>query len=174
MSMLRYLIGAAALACASAANATAVGGFNVGDPTTYTPISCDQYCVTANGFLFESATPFDSAALANGQLLLTGDSVALTMSEFQSRLFSLLSFHYTANEAFTVGGNIAFAGSDLRPDFPEAFVTSVTLTGSGNSDFSILFDSPAFNVVPEPETWAMLLLGFGLIGMRRRLKALPA
>jgi hypothetical protein len=41
--------------------------------------------------------------------------------------------------------------------------------GSGNPPF-VLLDSVSLTAVPEPSTWAMMLLGFGGLGVVARLR----
>lgn len=64
--------------------------------------------------------------------------------------------------AFTGGGTIRFNGYDATPG-----IFSFTAQGNNLTSFSASAVSAA---VPEPGTWAMMLLGFGAIGfaMRRR------
>ena len=54
-----------------------------------------------------------------------------------------------------------------------ANVAGISLTSNGTNAFET--DNYAINAVPEPGTWAMMLLGFGALGfaMRRRKSALP-
>ncbi len=58
-------------------------------------------------------------------------------------------------------------GQRVNFDFGNARVTQVILTSSGNS-FEI--DNFAAAAVPEPATWAMMIMGFGAVGamVRRR------
>lgn len=60
-----------------------------------------------------------------------------------------------------------FTGADA------ANVAGISLTSNGTNAFET--DNYAINAVPEPGTWAMMLLGFGALGfaMRRRKSALP-
>jgi hypothetical protein len=86
---------------------------------------------------------------------------------------------------FGVGGVSRFGlrdiepGLGLDPDNPMAFVTGVTMTAAGNvtivqTPISIFVDDPAPGI-PEPSTWAMLIAGFGLVGvMARRRRPLAA
>lgn len=54
-------------------------------------------------------------------------------------------------------------------------ITSATLSRSDESGENILIDNLTFRGVPEPSTWAMMLLGLGAVGMamRRKRAALP-
>ena len=60
-----------------------------------------------------------------------------------------------------------FTGADV------ANVAGISLTSNGINAFET--DNYAINAVPEPGTWAMMLLGFGAVGfaMRRRKTAVP-
>lgn len=69
-------------------------------------------------------------------------------------------------------GNVDFVLSSLAPiSFGGGMVTSLTLTTSGSVGWAYHFmggDSFTLaavgNAVPEPATWAMLILGFGAVG----------
>jgi hypothetical protein len=103
-----------------------------------------------------------------------------------------ISFTFISNNTATVGasiGNVAlFSGVTLLgnvnilvTDFDPFTKDLVALTGfSGvtslvisNTDFGgIGYDDFAFNAVPEPAAWAMLIAGFGLVGaMARRQRS---
>ncbi len=62
----------------------------------------------------------------------------------------------------TVSGFSVGAGSGALPTY-HAFADNVMLTTTGGST-TYNFESDAMGAVPEPATWAMLILGFGLIG----------
>ena len=49
-------------------------------------------------------------------------------------------------------------------------ITSATLSRSDQSGENILIDNLTFQAVPEPSTWAMMLLGFGAVGFAIRRK----
>jgi len=63
---------------------------------------------------------------------------------------------------------------NLSSLFLEAGTYTLTITGDNRSTGS-LGGTVTINAVPEPGTWAMMLLGFGAAGfaMRRRRNALP-
>jgi len=83
-------------------------------------------------------------------------------------------FNQTLTGGQLSGGNTAQQwswGARVNFDFADAEVTQVVLRSSSNS-----FESDNFAVaaVPEPATWAMMIMGFGTIGalLRRRQYAL--
>ena len=60
------------------------------------------------------------------------------------------------------------ASANLDPSNVTAFVTGVTFTGNGlvtGTQTPIVLDVPA---VPEPETYALLLAGLGLVAAAKR------
>ena len=87
---------------------------------------------------------------------------------------------------FAGGGSQDFIGSQLNPPGPangdqEIMVTNGRVTIFGNGDRitgatflsgqpSFEFDNIGTNAVPEPATWALFIVGFGVIGstLRRR------
>ena len=81
-----------------------------------------------------------------------------------------LSFMKTAPIGPTVPGDFAFTASlvGLTGQF---FLYSVTAANGPNPGLSALsFEGAAIPAVPEPATWALMLLGFGVVGsaLRRR------
>lgn len=76
----------------------------------------------------------------------------------------------------TVVGGVGFTG--VTPDARMFVVTANTLTIARNdSSFTVFRDvvwsTKALGAVPEPATWAFMIIGFGAIGgaMRRRRKS---
>lgn len=66
----------------------------------------------------------------------------------------------------TYGGKLAFAGSYYN----YTGTNSIATTLDGVSQLS--YGAGTFNAVPEPQTWALLVLGFGMVGIAaRRRKA---
>ncbi|MFN7177468.1 MAG: PEPxxWA-CTERM sorting domain-containing protein [Thermaurantiacus sp.] len=84
------------------------------------------------------------------------------------------------NQVFTLGGaGVPLANpngdqgnqaSNKRVNFDFGAGANVRYVVVTSSQFAFESDDWAFGVVPEPATWAMLILGFGLIGasLRRR------
>ncbi len=85
--------------------------------------------------------------------------VLMTVGELGMDLGSRTSFDIVGNEAFVFNGTSLFS-ADLNTG---------ALTMLGNTDRS-LFGIAAVSAIPEPATWAMMIIGFGAIGfmMRRR------
>lgn len=80
------------------------------------------------------------------------------------------------NIRHTGGNNSNLAWQYYSNSFT-ATSTSTTLTfvnTVGGQNEGVLLDAVSVMAVPEPETWAMLILGFGLLGagMRRRNRAI--
>lgn len=68
-----------------------------------------------------------------------------------------------------------FAAFDLHDLSAYSGVTSIVITN--NDGAGLAYDRFSFDTaVPEPQSWALLIAGFGLVGttMRRRKAALPA
>lgn len=76
------------------------------------------------------------------------------------------------NIGFNLGGSqfLASDPSSIPPQLVSSSVTSGTFPGVTNGTWDFVFRN--VSPVPEPKTWASMLVGFGLIGsaMRRKLK----
>ena len=78
---------------------------------------------------------------------------------------AVFDFGASGVDAFRIGGIEPSAGLD--PANVTSFVTGLTFTGDGfftGTQTSITTDVAA---IPEPETYALFLLGLGALGMRR-------
>lgn len=148
---------------------------------------------TGTGFLFTSTAQYPLTALVSGQGLatVTGPFQTLTFSAADPLdAFSLFEFNLDVDAGapfYTdITANLLGGGSVRFED--------VLLDGNGQNKFRIYgdtFESIVFSAVsgtinditqvrvtavpgavPEPATWAMMLLGFGIVGgaMRRRRK----
>ena len=94
--------------------------------------------------------------------------------------FSNVSFSAATAQAFDINGNL-LASVDFAA-FPGTFALNVSgirsVTFSGGTQFGVdnfSYEGSALaGVVPEPGVWALMILGFGIVGgaMRRR-KSLP-
>jgi hypothetical protein len=78
-----------------------------------------------------------------------------------------------------IGGGDIFGIQDFSSVFVGSNVSTLVITNGNNVSDSWIFgvSSLSFNgAIPEPGSWAMMILGFGAIGtaLRRRQAALPA
>ncbi len=118
---------------------------------------------------------FNSSSLIGDQIFFDavagsfGGSSGIGNISFGSNLISPFQIQ-SANLGFTqFNGPTLFSGSPSNPTFSLG-TFNLTSIVSGNSTLTI---SRAVGAVPEPATWAMMLIGFGAIGMatRRRRSA---
>ncbi|MEO9467692.1 PEPxxWA-CTERM sorting domain-containing protein [Parasphingorhabdus sp.] len=142
---------------------------------------------------FNTSMPGIAAAIpGNGTsqvAVLGGDSASLAVGQ----LVSGFSFDwgsvdtYNTLRIFTSDGNYVITGNDLPPAngdqtdlgtnfrFSALFDSATTLQSIefASSRNSFEWDNVAIAAVPEPATWAFMILGFGAVGgaMRRQRKA---
>jgi hypothetical protein len=161
----------------------AVGSFAIGD-WTFTPVANSQILIGSDG---NGAQPFGTSG--NYLSVLGGGSIDISFSSRTSISFfwgsvdsyNSIVFHNAAGDIIT--------GSNVAPLLPtgcqnsaacNGYVTfnsdtafsSVTLSSSGNS-----FEITNISAVPEPSTWAMMILGFlglGFFGYRKSKHSGPA
>jgi hypothetical protein len=107
----------------------------------------------------------------------TGTVYSLADFEFYNADFDggfYASNFYDGNDLLTADGAQLFSGAVAAPTF-----TSGSYTLTDYSDRSITYNltigSAALPAVPEPASWALMILGFGVIGgtMRYRRSAKP-
>lgn len=109
-------------------------------------------------FWLVSAHPSSPALLS---LAFADDNGPISFGPFAASATTGLWLQYSASFTATTNGAVNFAIVNQNTEL------------SGN-DFGIDDISLTANAIPEPATWAMLLAGFGLIGMaarRRRTQA---
>lgn len=142
---------------------------------------------------FSSDIPGQAAALpgnATSQIAVLGGNAALLTV---NQLVSQFSFDWGSVDTYntltinTDGGPLVYTGFDLPPAngdqdnfdtnfrFTASFdtLTNIQSIGFASSSNSFEFDNVATAAVPEPATWAFMIVGFGAIGgaMRRKRKA---
>jgi hypothetical protein len=126
--------------------------------------------------------------LANGLATLTASNLLTTFSFYLGspdaynaiRFYGLGGYQQTLSGAAILGAAVAADGDQsvgrrVTYDFGAERVNKIEFVSGGNS---FEFDSLAGTIqaaVPEPSTWAMMILGFGGIGaLIRRRRANPA
>ena len=183
--LLIALAGATALTAASAANAALTIGTAGGTNGTVTPTVTSTSTLefdTTNGTAgsYSSFFQFNSDIFNSGVFTATASTNPLggtTVTMLQ--LFTggtVLAGVYTPG-TLVIGGSASGSSNSLTLD-------NVTLTPNTNYTFvysGTLGKTPgnisgngAFAVVPEPATWALMLLGFGGMGMAMRRRRRPA
>ena len=162
-------------------------------PSSYIDFGQGDASVTYDGVTFSSSSAISDATLFNVGSLFSGDPAVLSSQEASSGPEDILITLTGATHAFSLdygtfdGSAVTFALSNgdtftqgstgsgyATPDFfsvneASAF-TSVLVT---SPDFVMNVNNVSFDAVPEPATWAVMLAGFGGLGvsMRSRRKA---
>ena len=165
------LAGAAALAVSSAAGAQV------------TLDDCSMKCDGPTAVGAETTIGFTEAGLANPTfteyLTFTNELAgvyALTLDtssrgiDFTSAVLSGPGGPYDLDEKFDNGISEFWELSSL---FLDAGTYTLTIMGDNRSTGS-LGGTVTINAVPEPGTWAMMLLGFGVAGVAMRRRRAPA
>jgi hypothetical protein len=111
--------------------------------------------VTPAGFTLASADISSLAIAGNALTNIDFTSVTLNSVNFNILATGQQEFRNLLNQALVVGGNNVIA---------------VTGTTGGEAAFRGTLSFASTSAVPEPTTWAMMLIGFGAVGysMRRR------
>jgi hypothetical protein len=181
MKLIGVAIAAASVALATASPAYA--GKSTKNVLTAVD-DCSMVCDGPTTVGTETTIGFTEAGLANPTftewLTFTNDLAgvyALTLDtsssgiDFTSAILTGPGGPYELMEEFDNGISEFWNLSSL---FLEAGTYTLTINGENRSTGS-LGGTVTINAVPEPGTWAMMLLGFGAAGfaMRRRRNALP-
>ena len=108
-----------------------------------------------------------SAANASVTTTLLGNSDI----DFSSILLNGFAFTQTGFDG-SGAENFELSAVTLGAGLNSIFVNGSVVGSSGNGAFSGVINATAAPAVPEPSTWAMMLIGFGAAGyaMRRRGK----
>ena len=161
-----------------------VTSLGVYDPSSYSS-SIKVGIFTTSGTLLDSVT-VPAKSSSSGQFQYVSLSSPLALAQGQAYIIDAFigSEHWLAPSLTTVSVNSAISIAPLVHDwytccenvgfeFPGGTQTGASYSGTGDDDRSYLGPNFQFSVsaVPEPSTWAMLLLGFagiGVIGYRRK------
>ena len=125
------------------------------DPTHYLTIPANT-----------SATLFSLNGLTNFSFYMGSPDT------YNSIQFIGTNYNHTLNGGQFTGGNVGQSwgwGTRINFDFGGTTVNEVILRSSGNS-FEVDNFAGSMGAVPEPATWAMMIMGFGAVGamIRRR------
>ena len=192
MKLLLSLLAVSGIAVAAPATASTVlfDGF---ESPAISPGSYNYGGTDGAGAVFDSLTGVQSNGSAFGysaapQGTQTGHlqnlgSFSYTLSGLDAASFYTLSFFSAARPNYAIGSyTVSFNGTQLGAFTPTsttwtgqslsflAGATSGSLVFTGTTtagDANVGFDSIAVSV-PEPATWAMMLMGFGMIGFAAR------
>lgn len=197
--MRKLLLGLTLATVAAGADAATViykpGVF--GPPAGYTLVNdfdtvADQALISGSNFVFPTgsvggqyiaptgdATPY--LAIFGG-----GSATATFATEVRSFSFdySTVDTYNTVTINYTDGGSEPFSGSFILGSLPSGVtsgsfivngdgrtISGVTLATGGNSfEVDNLAVSGALGTVPEPASWALMVVGFGLVGYATRTR----
>ncbi len=129
---------------------------------------------------------FSGPAYSGNYIALNDYGGAIVLTKSGGGIFDLANFFIkgwagsSGNQTITasLGGNVvaslAYGHSDQWRQVSTNF-TGVDSINFGNGGIYMLDDlSTAAGAVPEPATWLMLIIGFGLVGVARRQQVLAA
>lgn len=165
--------------------ATPGTGFSGSPNATLTGAVAGTNVYSLTGMEWEALSNLSFAGLGSGAIVNVG-GMTLT-NAFNINLGALAAsdvvFNFYEATSLNFGGGHNFYGTILAPN-AHVKLTNMTLFGAVISD---TFESPNsiinhqgytgfITAVPEPETWALMILGFGLAGgaLRRRTGAIRA
>jgi hypothetical protein len=168
------LLGAAVIAiCASTAPASAsefifdfstttplIGGSGSGSGSIFT----DDITVDSRGFTAQTITGINGT--------FNGSTITGLATPFGAN-----NLYYVTGPSFVDGSGLGFvtaAGTNVNLFFQDSVGSyRINTTSPFTSSFVQATSSEAIAAVPEPATWAMMLLGFGAIGFQiRRVRSL--
>jgi hypothetical protein len=177
--------GAAVLLVNGGGQLTGATGVNVGGSAydvSFVEGSCAGLfggCDAASDFTFTSFADASAAA----QALL--DQVLIDGGAGQFDTDYAATFGCATNNALTCAALIPYATNGVSASVAQALNTPTTDSSNVGANPAITFDTSGFPqyvyarftaaaAVPEPSSWALMLLGFGAIGLAVRRKAMQA
>lgn len=178
---LKLLAAAAIMAAAVPANATLLvnGSFDDG-LNGWLRNGGTGYIIT-NGDFFGLAAPSAQFRSGSSNFKILSQSVATVIGERYVLTYSVLNQNSLFNQFDVTTGSVATSTSFEGPfseflTFTQSFIaTSETSLvqfavkhGGVGGNFLFVDDVSLVSIVPEPESWAMLIAGFGLIGAAAR------
>lgn len=187
IGLLRYFFTAAMSVwlCANAAQAATLYGASV-TGALYYPTSSTLYLSSPFTVVIGPSVEFPNGLIVGDssfQIDVTSNQLIyhpLQSVQYGGGANVFNGFRFTfSNSPEIVGVSINNAASNFLPSSPDAFdftanTLSFNLQGlSVNASSYLVFDLVLANSVPEPSTWAMIILGFACMGamaFRRKLK----
>ena len=168
------VVGAASLAMASAANSTVIvsGSTGVDPPTILTSNGAAQSTIVWGQDLTNSGSFSGSVDFSND---LSGLYSIIVSSSTPGAVIDSLSLAGILGTS----GTFSATGSDNSLSLLVPFTGSgdyrVTFGGTAPADGAAVSGNLTFRVVavPEPGTWAMMVLGFGAVGLMMRRRRRP-
>lgn len=171
-STVKLMIGAAAAALALPAAASAetlVFDFTGGDRSFNFMLEQGQVPDSSQTFAGANQITFNNVSGSfNG--VVTSSNLANV--SFGQIFFAPININATGFGFGNFGGPDLFNGSRTNPMFKLGTFNLIQANTGAGTGGGVLRISQAAAAVPEPGTWAMMILGFGLVGgtMRRRTK----
>lgn len=144
-----------------------------GAPTIYS----DAFLVTTAGTIdhtltFDILSPlYAGSGVSDIPLSVSFSSFTLTITNIKNLSAAIFDGSNNLYATFTSAGNPDYLILPANSYFGADNYT-LKIGGTATGTFGGLYNIAAITVpVPEPETWAMLLVGLGLVGLRLRQKA---
>ncbi len=119
---------------------------------------------------FQTFAGSDMTVFTNVSGTVNGMAAVISTISFGTGLFADFSVN-APGLGFTqfANGGPLFSGSPAAPVFaPGTFMLTNPFFASSNS--TLVISEQAVSPIPEPATWAMMLLGFGLVGGAMRAR----
>lgn len=174
--MKKMIVGALAATTMMVAAAPAMAAITVNDAATTVTYAAPSGSELDFSFGYEEtglANPFTAvldftntlAGVYNFSLSTSSPSVTFESAVISDASGVLGSLSYVGS----VGSNVFWGLGDFSLE-AGSYVLTITGSNTGANPSSSLAGNVQFAAVPEPATWGMMILGFGLLGglMRRR------